>query len=267
MEYISSRTNEYIIYCNSLHDKKNRQREGVFIFEGVKLFEEALKRGVEFVSVLFTEDKKDYLPALSSLGEDVRKICVSDSVYQKISSEKSPSGIFCIAKAIDKFHKIATIYNNNYNGSKIILESVRDPGNLGTVIRTCLAFGIGEVILSDDCADIYNEKTVRASMGCIFSQRITRSKDIVACVKALQENGYEVLSAALGRDSKPLDEILCTEKTVFAIGNEGHGLSDELIAASSGRVIIPMPGGAESLNASAASTILIWEMYRGTKNN
>ena len=259
MEYISSRNNEFIIYCNSLHDKKNREREGVFIFEGIKLFSEALTRGVCLSCVLFTQKNEELV---KTLPESVRKIQVSDGVYQKISSEKSPSGIFCIAKAIDKFHKIATIYNN-INGSKIILNSLRDPGNLGTVIRSALAFGIDEVILSDDCADIYNEKTIRASMGCLFSQRVTVCQDIIGTIKTLKENGYSVYATALDDNSLSLDDITCNEKTVFIIGNEGHGLSKDVIDASSSPLIIPMPGGAESLNASVASTILIWEMYKG----
>ncbi|MBE6543137.1 MAG: RNA methyltransferase [Ruminococcaceae bacterium] len=263
MEFISSRNNEYIIYCNSLHDKKNRDRDGVFIFEGVKLFHEAIARKVPLVSVIFTEGKKHLA---EPLPDSVRKICVTEGVYQKISSEKSPSGVFCIAKAIDKFHKLATIYINNINGSKIILNSLRDPGNLGTVIRTALAFGIDEVILSADCADIYNEKTIRASMGCLFSQKITICPDIVEAVTALKGQGFKVYATALMENSLSLDELCCDEKTVFIIGNEGHGLPDDIISASTSPLIIPMPGGAESLNASVASTILIWEMYKGRKN-
>ena len=106
MEFISSRNNEYIIYCNSLHDKKNRDRDGVFIFEGVKLFHEAIARKVPLVSVIFTEGKKHLA---EPLPDSVRKICVTEGVYQKISSEKSPSGVFCVAKAIDKSEK--RLYN------------------------------------------------------------------------------------------------------------------------------------------------------------
>ena len=260
MEFISSRNNEYIIYCNSLHEKKNREKDGVFIFEGVKLFEEAIARGVELQSVVVTEAKSHLI---KSLPDSVRKICVTDSVYSKISTEKSPSGIFCIAKAIDKFHKVATIYINNIKGSKIILNSLRDPGNLGTVIRTALAFGIDEVILSDDCADIYNEKTIRATMGCLFSQRITICRDILQTINTLKDEGFGVYATALRHDSQKLNEIKCDEKTVFIIGNEGHGLSEEIITAATSPIIIPMPGGAESLNAATAATILIWETYRG----
>jgi TrmH family RNA methyltransferase len=260
MEFITSRTNDYIIYCNSLHEKKNREKDGVFIFEGVKLFGEALSRGVTLQSVLFTKSKEHLV---SVLPDSVRKICVSDSVYSKISAEKSPSGIFCVAKAIDKFHKIATIYYNNIDGSKIILSSLRDPGNLGTVIRNALAFGIDEIILSSDCADIYNEKTIRATMGCLFSQKITVCDNIISAIETLKSEGFKVYATALKNDSLSLGDITCDEKTVFIIGNEGHGLSDEVINSATSPLIIPMPGGAESLNAASASTILIWEMYKG----
>ena len=135
---------------------------------------------------------------------------------------------------------------------------------MGTVIRTALAFGIDEVILSDDCADIYNEKTIRATMGCLFSQRITVCSDTVQAINTLKDEGFSVYATALRQGSVKLDEISCNEKTVFIIGNEGHGLSDEIINASTSPLIIPMPGGAESLNAAVASTVLIWEMYKGT---
>ena len=197
IEYITSRSNEYIMKCNSFHDKKNRRRAGVFIFEGIKLFSEAIARGVCFESIIFTEKNKEAVIALAGdINSDARLIEVNDGVYTKLSSEKSPSGIFCVAKAIDKIHKTATIYSSELSGAKIILSSIQDPGNLGTIIRGASAFGFDEIILDEGCADIYNEKTIRAAMGTLFSSKITIVGNCIQAISALRDSGYRVFSAA-----------------------------------------------------------------------
>ena len=141
------------------------------------------------------------------------------------------------------------------------MDSIRDPGNLGTIIRASLAFGIGEVILSGDCADIYNAKTVRASMGTVFRQKITVCTDLCASIAVLRASGFEVLAAMLDDSAARLNEIRITDKTVFIVGNEGHGISGEVAEAASGRVYIPMEEGAESLNAAMAATVFMWQGF------
>ena len=263
IELITSRTNDYIIKCNGFHDRKNRRQSGVFIFEGIKLFSEAISRGVEFESVIFTSDnKKLIVDLLQNYSKPLRLIEVNDSVYKKLSGEKSPSGIFCVAKAIDKIHKTATIYRNEFSGAKIVLSSLQDPGNLGTVIRCASAFGFGEIIIDAPCVDIYNEKTIRASMGTLFSARITRVENLVEAIAELRKSGYTVYGAALTEDSTPLNKLSLDNTNCFVIGNEGHGLSSEVLNACNGSVIIPMPGGAESLNASIAASLLMWECIK-----
>lgn len=260
---ISSRTNEYIIRCNSFHDRKKRQAEGVFIFEGLKLFSEAISRGVDFESVIFTPNNRELCTKkLSDYHVAPRLIEVTEGVYQKLSTEKSPSGIFCVAKAIDKIHKTATIYRRENNGAKIILSCLQDPGNLGTVIRTASAFSFDEIIIDSSSVDIYNEKTVRASMGTLFSQKITRVENCKQAIEELQNGGYTVFGAALTESSVPLNKVTCNKNTCFVIGNEGHGIAPSLLECCDGSVIIPMPGGAESLNASIAASLLMWECIK-----
>lgn len=268
IEQISSRTNDYIIKCNSFHDRKKRQEAGVFIFEGVKLFKEAISREVEFESVIFTPGNRMLCEEnLRNYNGSFRFIEVTESVYQKLSSEKSPSGIFCVAKAIDKIHKTATIYrrekfSDRKTGAIIMLSGLQDPGNLGTVIRTASAFAFDEIIIDSGSVDIYNEKTVRASMGTLFSQKITRVDDCKQAVSELRQSGYTVYGAALTENSLQLNKINCNKSTCFVIGNEGHGLDASLLECCDGSVIIPMPGGAESLNASIAASLLMWECIK-----
>ena len=127
---------------------------------------------------------------------------LSDDLFDKISEEKSPEGIICCAKYIDKFQKNITIYNSAdffqmKNEQIVLLESVRDPANIGAIIRSAAAIGVDRLILSADCADIYNAKTVRASMGTLFSQHIDRVDDLTVAIAALRADGRRVYAAAL----------------------------------------------------------------------
>lgn len=262
IEKIQSRNNQLITEINKLKDKKERTEKGLFLFEGKKLFSEAVGSGVELKYVFATEKNVGFCKELIK-EKDCRLIEVSDSVYEKLSEEKSPDGIICVAKTIDKLHDFATIYINTLEPKKrLILSSLRDPGNLGTIIRTCAAFSIDEIILSSDCADIYNMKTIRASMGAIFKTKITVVCDLKSSILNLRKNGFLVYATNLDKTSQNICEMDICDRCVFVIGNEGHGLSEEIIGACTGSVIIPMSGKTESLNASVAASIIVWEMYR-----
>lgn len=256
---ITSRTNPLITKISKLSDKKYRDSEKLFTFEGYKLAEEAVINNVDIEYIFCVED-------CDFFGNDMlsgRKFRVSDSVYAKISKEKSPQGVFCVAKYIDKIHKTVKIYNNSTDNDKVfIISSIRDPGNLGTIIRSANAFGIDELIISADCADIYNSKTIRASMGALFRQRITAVEDIGQAAINLKNNGYTVYAAALNDNALNVKDIDITPKTCFTVGNEGHGLSDDYIQICNGSVLIPMTSDSESLNAAVAASILMWEVYK-----
>ena len=189
----------------------------------------------------------------------------TDEILKKISGDESPDGIVCIMGCIDKSEKIDKIYNNTLcdgiKGGVIILDSVRDPGNMGTVIRTAYAFGTGLIIASPDCADIYSPKVQRGAMGAAFSQSLI-TKPTADAVKELRENGFSVYAAALHHDSLDIRDVKMNEKTAFVIGNEGNGLSEEIIDLCTGSVIIPIQKHSESLNAAIASSIIMWEMAK-----
>ena len=255
---ITSRSNPLIMRIAKLADKKHRDADRLFTFEGYKLLEEAIKNDIEIEYIFHTEN----CDFSDNKLLNCRKFIVSDSVYSKISNEKSPQGVFCTAKYIDNFHKKVKIYNNNFEGRVFIVSSVRDPGNLGTIIRSAAAFGIDELILSGDCADIYNPKTVRASMGSLFRQRITVTDDIIQAAINLKNIGYTVYAAAFADNAVNLRNIKINDKICFSVGNEGHGLPDEFMQVCGGTVIIPMSQGIESLNAAVAASILMWEAYR-----
>lgn len=268
--YISSRQNPYVMRVASLSDNKGRAREGLFKFGGFKLFSEAVACGIVIERVILRED------AAPRLEGEVRRvmpnadICVfSESAFDKVSDEKSPEGIITVAKRIDKITKIATIDNIANllppDATVIALESLRDPGNLGTIIRSAAAFGIDTLILSADCADVYNTRTVRGAMGALFSRRILITDDFSALIKKLSEGGRRTLAATLSPDAETLGSAELLRTDCVVIGNEGHGLSDETVMACTNAVIIPMRSGVgvESLNAATAASIFMWEL---TKN-
>ena len=142
----------------------------------------------------------------------------------------------------------------------IVLENVQDPGNVGTVLRTASAFSIGAVVLTGDCADLYSPKTVRATMGAVFRQRVLRL-DRSELPAWLEEHGLPLYGAALSKDAQDLRGLDLTHAAV-AVGSEGQGLSPELLALCRGEVIIPMDARSESLNAAVAAALLMWEMNR-----
>ncbi len=141
------------------------------------------------------------------------------------------------------------------------VSEVRDPGNLGTIVRTAAAFGCGRVLLGG-CADIYNPKTVRASMGALFKVRLDLTDDMPGMLASVRKHGRRALAAALSDDALELGTEPLAETDVIVVGNEGHGLSPEIIAAADRVIRIPMAPGTESLNAAGAAAVLMWEQAR-----
>ena len=255
---ITSRSNPAVVAAAALKEKKYRDASSLFMLEGEKLFLEAVSSGIGISEVFVTEGKLSL--CRGKVSDELIRV-VSDGVIEKISTEKSPQGIICVAKYIDKIHIINKIYNMEdfSDGRRImILSSIRDPGNLGTIIRTASAFGVDELILSSDCADIYNPRTVRAAMGTLFRQRVSYVSDLPATVTELNLAGYDTRAAMLDDGSERLDCMRINRKTAFIVGNEGHGIAPEVVSSASGRVYIPMVNGVESLNAASAATVFLW---------
>lgn len=269
-DIITSRANPLLVKVGKLEDKKHRDADRIFRFDGIKLFCEAVKSGAEIEYVFVRESAKNrVLSSLEGHSEIAGNIgCVGqfvllgDSAFDKIASEKSPEGIICVAKYVDNFKKTDKIEGKDVKGKAIVIESVRDPGNLGTILRCADAFCIDNVILSSDCADVFSPKTLRGAMGAVFRKNMTVCSDLCSAVKALKADGRRVFATALHRDSLKLGDFELKSTDIFVVGNEGHGISDELITACGETVFIPMCGGAESLNAGIAASICMWEISK-----
>ena len=252
MESITSRNNKTIIEVSKLKDKKHRDKTGLYCFEGRKLFLEAKNSGVCFSSVFVREDSYAENKNLLDIP-DTSIYTVSESVYSKLSEDKAPDGIFAVAKKPNTPCDI--------KGKCFILSEVRDPGNIGTCIRTARAFGIDTLILHG-CADIYNPKVIRSTMGAFFRQNLYCTEDITKTLDSLENMGYRILPTALSENSVSLSDIDIDSRTAFIVGNEGHGISDSILSRYSSSVIIPMKGDTESLNASVAASLLMWELSK-----
>lgn len=270
-EYITSRQNPLVSLACGLVERKIRRREGMFRFDGKKLFREALAAHLPLCAVLLREGNADaILDFVSDLSapDGMRVVVLPDTLFDRISEENAPEGVICISKTLDKIHKIVTIDKSAPNndvipaGKTLLLESVRDPGNLGTIIRSASAFGVKNLVISSDCADLYNPRTLRAAMGTLFSQNVFIAEDLVDVIAMLRTRG-RVFAAALCEDAARLGEVSFGENDAALVGNEGHGLSEAALAACTDRLFIPMESGVESLNAGVAASVILWEFCRG----
>lgn len=255
-EKITSRKNALITQMSKLGERKQRDEVGLFRIDGKKLFAEAKNNGVRIEYVFAT---REIIDSMSDKLENCGQVYeVTPDVLLKLTDEKSPEGIVTVAKKLPP--RPEPSLSGNFRA--LLLSSIRDPGNVGTIIRSARALGLDRIYLSSDCANVYSPKTLRATMGMLFSQPFEIVGDELALIDRLRGSGCAVYAAALGRDAMRLGSFKLPRSTCFVVGNEGHGLSDELISACDGCVIIPMAEGCESLNAAAAATILTWEMRR-----
>ena len=274
-EVITSPQNKYVSLARGLTNKKNREKEQKFRFDGVKLMCEALKKGVSISFILASDkewssvlEKAEKLYGIKENDINCPVISVETSIFEKLSEEMAPEGVICVAEYEKELHSEmgdGQRFSCEAHEKILILESVRDPQNVGAIVRVAAAFGVDRIVMSKDCADIYNSKTIRASMGTVFASRIDKVADVPCAVKDIQGSGRRVFAAALERDSEKLGELQLREGDCVIIGNEGHGLSRETIEACDGTVFIPMADGVESLNAATAAAVLVWEFFGPTQ--
>lgn len=259
-EELRSRTGATVTMLSKLKDAKYREEYGLYLAEGVKLAEEALAAGMETEMLFVREDglqNERILACLEAAGEKRIPIkLASPEVFEKAATEKAPQGIIAVLHR-RKTEEPFTDADARY----FLLDTIQDPGNLGTILRSAVAFGADGLILYG-CADPTGPKTVRASMGALFRCPVRITRDLEETVRQLQKDGHRVLAAALGENSLCAGRAELRKNDCVIIGNEGHGVSPEIIALCDGVIRIPMQAVTESLNASVAASVLLWEYYR-----
>ena len=198
---------------------------------------------------------RDVLTKLEKCGYEI----VSDEVFAKMSDTQTPQGILCIIRQIH--YSLEDMDADDSIPLFLLLENLQDPGNLGTIMRTGEGAGVSGIIMSRDTVDIYNPKTIRATMGSVYRVPFLYTEDIRDTIIALKEKGVGIYAAHL-KGSKYYDECDYTNPSAFLIGNEGNGLTEETAAIADTYIKIPMEGKVESLNAAVAAALL---MYEGTR--
>lgn len=244
---ITSTSNERIKFLKTLKSKKGRNESGTYLIEGKRAVLDAINHNVKFKCLILEEGLN------FQIYTDCDILTVSRHIIEALSETSSPEGIIAQAIIPDLTFDI-----NKITGLIVFLDRLQDAGNVGTIIRTCDALGAGAVVLSKDCCELFNPKTIRATMGSVFNIPIMMASDSLETLNHIKKAGYTVYSAALkGEDFNKLND-LNSEKSCIIIGNEGNGVLDEILSISDKIVTLKMRGGAESLNASIAAGILIY---------
>lgn len=264
IEKITSKNNNTLKKIRQLNSKKYRDKYNEYIIEGSNLLEEALKLDIKIncavISEKFLEDvnNKSILDFLTLKKIELHS--VSSEIYKSISDTQNPQGILAVvpkSKEEYSLDNIAKIKDSNI----LILDKVQDPGNLGTIIRTADAAGIDAIVLIKGCVDLHNLKVIRSTMGSIFRIPILSGYSIDEVISILKANNKNIISTDVKTDNNYY-EIDMKKDIALVIGNEGNGVSEEFLHNSKYVIKIPMYRGVESLNASIAASILIYEIVR-----
>ncbi|MCL2856899.1 MAG: RNA methyltransferase [Oscillospiraceae bacterium] len=258
MQVVRSRENPHVRQLDSLlRRKKAREESGLFVLEGSRLCLDAVDAGLCPQSVMITPGALQKTPELKALIEAaLQTIWIDETLAERVSEQGTTQGVFAILEQTQP----ATLEMNS-RGRYLLLHEVRDPGNLGGILRTAAALGVSAAFLCG-CVELYSPKTLRASMGGVFRLPVVQTDDIHGQIRALREVGIEVFATAL-REGARLPACLSESGgKAIVIGNEGAGLPEEVVRECTGSVAIPMQGGTQSLNAAMAAGILLWEMMK-----
>ncbi len=243
-------------YYSTLLNKKYRDRERKFIVEGKRLVEEAAKSEfnceIIFVTEKFQSTETDLI---SELNKSFRVEVVKEIDFNRISDTKNPQGIL----AIFEKEKLSFIFEPK---TELILamENISDPGNVGTIFRNADWFGISQIILSEECAEVFNPKVLRASMGSVFHIAFKDNIDFYLELQRLKEIGYKLAAADLNGEN--IYEYNKPDKLIVVVCSEAHGPSDRLIELADHKITIPKKGKAESLNVASASAVILNELSK-----
>lgn len=260
IELITSRDNRHIKQAVKLQNSGRLRKElGLFVLEGARLCLDGLQSGLQVEQLFFTDGAEQRYDAVATLIEAAdRAFRVSDAVFDKLADTAAPQGVMCVCRipAADRF-------SFKPNGRYIAAENLSDPSNLGALARTAEALGSDGLILLGSGCDPYGPKAQRAAMGSLLRLPLVRFDDAVKGAGELAEAGLTLYAAVVDPTAELLGDTTPHDGSVIVIGNEGNGISDALRAACQRKIYIPISGRAESFNAAAAATILLWEQLKG----
>ena len=258
MQVITSKDNEIIKNIKRLKEKKFRIQEHKYLIEGIKLIEEAIAENADIDTIVVCEDCIKNQELDSKLLYEVAKyncIYVNEIIFGLITDVKNPQGILAVIKKEEESQKI------NYDEDLIvILDQVQDPGNLGTILRTVDSIGLKQIIVAQGSGDMFNPKVVRSTMGAIFILKVIEREYIQKTINEVKKHKFKIIATSLETNKSIYDVEY--KKSAIIIGNEANGVSKTLLDVSDELIKIPMLGKTESLNASVATGIVLYEYVR-----
>ena len=258
---ITSSSNRQIKNLSLLMKKaKERKAQGVFLVEGPKMFFEAPKEWVEqvYVSESYLEDEERARVFRQHCEDMVTPEVVSDNVFKSVSDTQTPQCILAVVRMPE--YTLEDLLQGDRT-HLLILESIQDPGNLGTMVRTGEGAGMTGIIMNSSTVDLFNPKTIRSTMGSIYRMPYFVTPDLEETLTTLKERGVSLFAAHL-KGTLQYDEPDYKKASGFLIGNEGNGLSTEIADMADTYIRIPMEGQVESLNAAISATLLMYECNR-----
>lgn len=258
MQIISSKDNEFIKHVKKLKDKKYRDINQEFVIEGIKLIREAIEEKADIKQIVICDNclNSDVIP--KELMYEIAKyecVYVTEKIFNTITDVNTPQGLLAIIGRNNTENEI------DYNQDMIVaLDGIQDPGNLGTILRTVDSVGLNQILVSKSTADCYNPKVVRSTMGAIFRVKIIECDNLEKTLQEARNHQYKVIVTSLQTENSVYD--IKYDKKVVVIGNEANGVSDEIQDLADEKIKIPMLGKTESLNASVATGIVLYEYVR-----
>jgi TrmH family RNA methyltransferase len=259
MKTISSRDNSIVKEAASLQEKKYRDQLGLFLVEGPNLVRELLEYGGRTRFIFIEAGAGDEVRNIAQNAEELTAVYeLSEEAFLKIVPDRTAQDIVAVAEK--KVPTPGSFFETSGDKNVLVFDRVQDPGNMGTLIRNAEAFGFGGVMLIKGCADPYQPKVVRASAGSVLRMPILMCDDGQNAIDLLEKAGKNIFAACMEGDVA-IGKADLRKDTAIIIGNEGNGISDRLISASTA-LYIPMEGHIESLNAAAAGTIIMYESMR-----
>jgi len=248
IKFISSKDNKLFKQYKNLLNKKYRDKYDKYIIEGIRFTKDAIDKNKDIETIILSESKKELANEFSGFNI----IVLSDECFLSVSDTVNSQGVVAV---INKDKNV----KDEISGPVLILDRLQDPGNLGTIIRTANAAGFKRIILSKGSADLYNSKVLRSTAGAIFNINFMENVDLIEEIRGLKSLDYVVIGASLNA-KEFYNKVKYTKKTAIIIGNEGSGISEEILKSTDFNIKIPIYSDVESLNASVAAALILYEI-------
>lgn len=257
MQIITSKDNENIKNIKKLKERKYRDLNNEYIIEGIKIIKEAINEKANIKKIIVCEECLANNLLDDKLLYEIAKydcIYVTKKIFETITDLSNPQGILAI---VEKNNKREINYKEDII---IVLDGIQDPGNLGTILRTIDSANLTQIIVSRDTVDAYNQKVVRSTMGAIFRINIVEVENLKETLKNIKKHKYKIMCTDLSANKNIYEADY--NKKILVIGNEANGVTQEVLELADEKIIIPMLGKTESLNASVATSIIVYEYIR-----